>query len=142
MTAVSPVDGHQVAIHPISGANALGALAWDNGRGVIWGCSSLNTIGTIDLSTNVFTPAFNSQGCFDGLAYDGSDDTIWASGDAAGSIQHYSVTARDGRVYHVSFSASDGQGGSCTGAATIGVPHDMSPKGGPIDEGSLYDSAH
>lgn len=92
VTAVSPLDGSQVAIHTISGANALGALAWDNGRGLLWGCSGFNVVGTIDMTTNVFTPVFNSQGCFDGLAYDGADDTIWASGDAAPSTQHYTIT--------------------------------------------------
>jgi uncharacterized repeat protein (TIGR01451 family) len=46
----------------------------------------------------------------------------------------------DGRVYHVFFSASDGVGGSCTGSATIGVPHDQGPKGGPVDGGALYNS--
>ena len=46
----------------------------------------------------------------------------------------------DGRVYHVYFSASDGAGGSCTGSATIGVPHDQGPQGGPVDGGALYNS--
>ncbi len=30
----------------------------------------------------------------------------------------------DGRVYLISFEASDGQGGSCTGEVAVGVPHD------------------
>ncbi len=46
----------------------------------------------------------------------------------------------DGRVYHVYFSASDGAGGSCTGSATIGVPHDQGPNGGPVDGGPLFNS--
>lgn len=91
VTAVSPVDGSQVAIHPIFGASSLGALAWDNGRGLLWACSGFNQIGTIDLITNAFTPVF-SGGCFDGLAYDGSDDTIWASDDAASTTEHYTIT--------------------------------------------------
>jgi uncharacterized delta-60 repeat protein len=32
----------------------------------------------------------------------------------------------DGRVYRVSFTASDGAGGSCSGTVTVGVPHDSS----------------
>jgi hypothetical protein len=40
----------------------------------------------------------------------------------------------------VFFSASDGVGGSCTGSATIGVPHDQGPHGGPVDGGALYNS--
>jgi hypothetical protein len=46
----------------------------------------------------------------------------------------------NGRVYHVSFTASDGAGGSCSGTATIGVPHDQGPDGGPVDDGALFNS--
>lgn len=99
ITAVSPLDGSQVAIHPIAGAISLGALAYDNGRHLVWACSNTTTVGTIDLTTDVFTPVFTivgpgvfGPGCFDGLAYDGSDDTIWASGDVSPSVEHFTVT--------------------------------------------------
>lgn len=46
----------------------------------------------------------------------------------------------DGRVYRVSFTVADGQGGSCTGIAVVGVPHDQGPTGGPIDSLSVYNS--
>lgn len=92
ITAVSPLDGSQVVIHPIAGASSLGALAWDSGRNVVWGYSSFSGVGTIDLTTNTFTYKFSSYGCFDGLAYDASDDTIWASDDVASSVQHWIVT--------------------------------------------------
>ena len=94
VVAVSPVNGAQMigGVHAIVGASSLGALAWDSGRNVLWACSGFSTIGTIDLSTNVFTAAFGSADCFDGLAYDASDDTLWASPDASMPINHYSVT--------------------------------------------------
>jgi hypothetical protein len=45
----------------------------------------------------------------------------------------------DGRVYHVAFSAADGQGGQCTGTVKVSVPHDQ--RGAPaVDGGPLYDS--
>ena len=45
----------------------------------------------------------------------------------------------NGRVYHISFTADDGLGGSCTGTVNVSVPHDQS--GTPaVDEGPLYDS--
>jgi hypothetical protein len=44
----------------------------------------------------------------------------------------------DGRVYRVAFTVTDGNGGSCTGAATVGVPRWK--KKAPIDSGQLYDS--
>ncbi|WP_418316204.1 LamG domain-containing protein [Piscinibacter sakaiensis] len=47
----------------------------------------------------------------------------------------------DGRVYHVAFTASDGNGGSCQGTVKVGVPHDQGKNGGPpIDGGPLFDS--
>jgi len=45
----------------------------------------------------------------------------------------------DGRVYHISFTATV-DGASCIGSVTVGVPHDQGQNGGPIDEGALYDS--
>ncbi len=99
VTAINPADGSQVAVHNIVGANSLGALAWDNGRGVLWACSGYTTVGTIDLSSNLYTPAFTivgpgvgGPGCFDGLAYDAADDTIWASGDVSPSVEHFTIT--------------------------------------------------
>lgn len=46
----------------------------------------------------------------------------------------------NGRVYHISYSADDGYGGTCSGTVTLGVPHDQR-KGGPaVDDGALFDS--
>jgi hypothetical protein len=45
----------------------------------------------------------------------------------------------NGRVYVVDFTADDGQGGSCSGLVTVGVPHDR--KDAPIDDGQAYDSS-
>ncbi len=44
----------------------------------------------------------------------------------------------NGRVYHVSFTATESQGGSCTGAVTVSVPHDKQSMA--IDDGQLYNS--
>jgi len=46
----------------------------------------------------------------------------------------------NGRVYHMSFTAEDGYGGSCTGVVLVGVPKSEGSKGGPVDDGALYDS--
>jgi hypothetical protein len=46
----------------------------------------------------------------------------------------------NGRVYAVAFTASDGQGGTCTGQVTVGVPHDQGQGRVPIDDGQIYDS--
>ncbi len=44
----------------------------------------------------------------------------------------------NGRVYHIGFTADDGNGGSCSGTVQVGVPHER--KDTPADEGALYDS--
>src|SRR5262249_7549615 len=48
--------------------------------------------------------------------------------------------AGDGRVYHVSFTASDGKGGQCRGTVNVCVPHDQRPGHVCGDQGPLVDS--
>ena len=45
----------------------------------------------------------------------------------------------DGRVYHIGFTATGGQG-ECSGVVRVAVPHDKRKKGKIIDGGPLYDS--
>lgn len=90
---IDPANGAQVSIHTISGASGFGAIAYDNGRHLLWACqNAASEVGTIDLTTNTFTPVFNSYGCTDGLAYDGSDDTIWSSADVSPTDEHWTTT--------------------------------------------------
>lgn len=44
----------------------------------------------------------------------------------------------NGRVYHIAYTADDGQGGACSGEVTVGAPH--SKKSTAIDEGDIHDS--
>ncbi|MFA5910531.1 MAG: HYR domain-containing protein [Vicinamibacterales bacterium] len=47
----------------------------------------------------------------------------------------------NGRVYYINFAGNDGRGGTCTGTATVGVPHDQSPqRGTAIGDGPLFNS--
>lgn len=46
--------------------------------------------------------------------------------------------AGNGRVYHVTFTASDGSGGACTGETLVAVPHDQARPA--VDGGTLFDS--
>ncbi len=46
----------------------------------------------------------------------------------------------NGRVYHIAFTADDGNGGSCSGVVRVGVPHDQGGRSVPVDDGPLYDS--
>jgi len=45
----------------------------------------------------------------------------------------------DGRVYHISFTADDGNGGTCTGEVLVSVPHDQGGAAA-VDQGALFDS--
>jgi cysteine-rich repeat protein len=51
-----------------------------------------------------------------------------------------SKTPGNGRVYHIEFTADDGQGGSCEGSVSVCVPHDKRPNSGCVDDRPLYDS--
>jgi uncharacterized repeat protein (TIGR01451 family) len=44
----------------------------------------------------------------------------------------------DGRVYRVSFTVADTQGGSCTGTTAVGVPHDQGAHSTAIDSGGTF----
>lgn len=46
----------------------------------------------------------------------------------------------DGRVYHLSFTATDPQGASCTGTVAVCVPHDRRPGAACGDGGGIIDS--
>jgi CSLREA domain-containing protein len=46
----------------------------------------------------------------------------------------------DGRVYHIYFTASDGNGGTCKGEVRVGVSDNQGQGLDPIDGGPLYDS--
>ncbi|MEO2166831.1 MAG: hypothetical protein ABGY42_01675, partial [bacterium] len=72
-----------------------------------------------------------------------SPDAVIQFGDPAESVLLRSERTglggaqEDGRVYVVSFTADSG-GDSCTGAVTVGVPHDR--KDTSVDDGQLFDS--
>ena len=59
-------------------------------------------------------------------------------GTATAEIRAERSGNENGRVYHISFTAEDGQGGACSGEAIVEVPHDRSSNA--VDDGGLYDS--
>lgn len=59
-------------------------------------------------------------------------------GAAAIELRAEKLGSGNGRVYHVSFTGSDGHGGVCTGVVRVAVPHDQAKPVG--DGGPLYDS--
>ena len=61
-------------------------------------------------------------------------DTAWLRAERSGAKK----VPGNGRVYHISFTADDGRGGSCSCEVLVGVPHDV--KKLPIDDGATFDS--
>ena len=59
-------------------------------------------------------------------------------GAATAELRAEKLGSGNGRFYHVSFTASDGHGGACTGVVRVAVPHDQAKPAG--DGGPLYDS--
>ena len=46
----------------------------------------------------------------------------------------------DGRVYVITFTATDAQGATCTGTVTVSVPHDQKPGHAAVDSGQNHNS--
>ena len=70
------------------------------------------------------------------------DGSFAPDGDGVGTstaeVRAERAGAGNGRVYHISFTANDVDGGSCSGEVLVGVP--KSQDGGPVDDGALFDS--
>ena len=67
-----------------------------------------------------------------------SPDAVIQAG--AASVRAERANNGNGRVYRIAFTADDGNGGTCTGAVTVGVPHSQKKGLIAIDDGQIYDS--
>lgn len=59
-------------------------------------------------------------------------------GTSTAQVRAERVGGGNGRVYHIFFTATDGNGGSCSGEVLVGVP--KSPNRTAVDDGALFDS--
>jgi CSLREA domain-containing protein len=72
------------------------------------------------------------------------DETVSPGGDGQGIgtpaawVRAERAGSGNGRVYHISFSASDNHGGHCSGQVLVSIPH--SSGGTAVDNGALYNS--
>jgi len=64
----------------------LYSLSWDAGRTKLWACAG-GQVYLLDKDSGASTFMFNGE-CFDGLAYDATDDTLYMSFDANCPIYH------------------------------------------------------
>jgi hypothetical protein len=62
----------------------------------------------------------------------------WGVGESAANVRAERSGSGNGRYYHISFTADDGYGGTCSGEVLVGVP--LSRRRAPVDDGALYDS--
>ena len=74
----------------------------------------------------------------------GDGDTSPDAKKASASNQVYLRSERsglgDGRIYRISFTGSDGKGGTCSGTVTVGVPHDQGKHSVLKDSGGTFNS--
>lgn len=73
------------------------------------------------------------------LSRTGTPDAV-GIGTATAQIRSDRNGKGDGRVYHLTFTASDGQGGTCTGTVRVCVPHDQGRGRTCVDGGPLFNS--
>lgn len=98
---LDPATGALVSSVTIPGLTSAGALAWDNNEGKMWACVNFTEVYLVDVTTSTMQHKFSSGGCFDGLAYDGLDNTIYASHDADCTVRHYSTTGTQLGTFNV-----------------------------------------
>ena len=61
-------------------------------------------------------------------------------GSSTASVRAERAGPLDGRVYHIFFTADDGNGGTCDGSVTVCVPHDQGQGSECVDQGPTDDS--
>ncbi len=104
ITRVDPSSGANLGTYTISGmvsGEGIGAISWDADVGQLWIATAtvipqkvysalLNkTLGT-GVATFRFAHTLGGLPIVDGLAYDGTDKTLWLSPDISDTIYHYS----------------------------------------------------
>lgn len=88
---LDPQDGSLVKTLTLGGSySGLHALAWDASQSKLWVCANHNKALLVDTSDGSYTEVFTVAGyCTDGLAYDGTDNTLYTSGDVSSTLYHY-----------------------------------------------------
>jgi large repetitive protein len=61
-------------------------------------------------------------------------------GSATAQVRAELKVNGNGRYYHISFTASDGNSGACSGMVKVSVPKNMGNNGAAVDDGPLYNS--
>ncbi|MCK5633908.1 MAG: ExeM/NucH family extracellular endonuclease, partial [Anaerolineales bacterium] len=128
------------AVPVCSGAYPSVDLLWPANHKFI----AVEILGVTDGDGDVLTITIDSI-FQDELVDDGGDGSTWPDGQGVGmsiaEVRAERAADGNGRVYHITFTADDGHGGTCSGEVLVGVPHDSGKKTEmPVDDGANYDS--
>ena len=102
---------------------------------------SLN--GISDPEGNTFTVTVTSIAQDEPTNAAGSGNTpsdATGIGTSVAQVRAERAGGADGRFYHISFTATDSAGASCTGTVKVVVPHDQGKNSVPVDGGKKFNS--
>jgi len=131
VTRVDPSNGMSLGSYTITGMlpadGGIGAMSWDGDANQLWIASSQaspqhvyrvkldKTLGT-GIATLAFSHLAGGLALVDGLAYDGTDKSIWFSPDVSNTIWHYDQA---GTVLGTKSGLCAALGGSCNSGVAI-----------------------
>ena len=102
---------------------------------------AVDILGVVDACGDSTTITIDSIFQDEPLDAEGDGNTepdAFGVGTSALELRAERAGTRNGRVYHIDFTATDFRDQTCTGTVTVGVPHDRQDT--PVDDGRLYDS--
>jgi hypothetical protein len=134
--AAQPLDGNHVP--DCSAAVPSVATLWPPNHGLV----EVSILGVTDPDDDTLdiTVVGVTQDEPLGGGGDACPDAAAVEVDETVSLRAERNGSGDGRVYHVSFTADDGSGGTCAGEVTVCVPHDQGNGTTCVDGGALVDS--
>ncbi len=104
---------------------------------------AINILGVIDPDGDAVTITIDSIFQDEPVDGNGSGNT-GPDGDGVGTatalVRAERAGGGNGRYYHITFTATDSLGNSCTGVVLVSVPKSQGKKGAAVDDGPLYDS--
>jgi YVTN family beta-propeller protein len=103
----------------------------------------ISILGVTDPDEDTLAITIDSIRQDEGVKAKGSGNTApdgRGVGTSIAEVRAERVGGGNGRVYHIGFTADDGNGGVCTGNVKVGVPHDQRPGATAVDDGANYDS--
>jgi streptogramin lyase len=122
-----------------STAYADPTLLWSPNHGFV----PISILGVTDPDGDTLTITIDSIWQDEAVNAKGSGNTApdgRGVGTNTAEVRAERVGGGNGRVYHIGFTADDGNGGVCTGDVQVGVPHDKGKGATPVDDGAFYNS--